>query len=169
MKAYLDIETSYGAQITVIGAYLPDQRLVCQLTDRAVTPGNLLWLLEGVRTVYTYNGDRFDLPVIQRALGVDIKRQCRSADLMYACWRQGLKGGLKKVEQRLGIGRVTVGLSGLDAMRLWEQYRRCQDEKALATLLLYNREDVLNLAVLEDRLAGLPAAVPLGVEIQVLR
>ncbi len=168
VKAYLDIETSYSSEITVIGAYRPDAGVV-QLTGRAVTVRNLLWMLEGVHTIYTYNGERFDLPVIRRVLGVDLRGQFRSCDLMYACWRQGLYGGLKKVEMRLGIGRVTEGLDGRDAMRLWESYCREGDGKALDTLLLYNREDILNLSVLEARLAGLPAVVPLGVDVQVLR
>jgi len=60
----------------------------------------------------------------------------------------GLFGGLKVVERTLGIDRETAGLTGKDAPVLWEQYKKRGDQKALALLLRYNGEDVMNLAVL---------------------
>ena len=46
----------------------------------------------------------------------------------------------------LGIGRSdkTAGLTGFDAVRLWNRYER-GDEEALDTLINYNAEDVVNL------------------------
>ncbi len=57
-----------------------------------------------------------------------------------------------KVEQLLGIGRATAGISGWDAPRLWHRYEANDDRVALQILLDYNREDVVNLAVLERHL-----------------
>lgn len=53
------------------------------------------------------------------------------------------------MEERLGIPRRLKGLDGYDAMGLWAAYERDGDQQALATLLEYNREDVLNLVLLE--------------------
>jgi hypothetical protein len=106
-----------------------------------------------VETICTYNGSRFDLPVIRRRLGLDLAKEFRSHDLMYDCWRNGLFGGLKRVEEQLGIARRSKGIDGWDAMRLWSRYEDGGDREALEILLAYNRDDVLNLPVLEARLS----------------
>lgn len=147
-RAYLDIETSFEGGITIIGIYAADRGML-QLVGGDVTDVGLVRALDGVETLCTYNGDRFDLPVIRRRLGVDLREVCRPHDLMRDCWRVGLKGGLKRVEARIGIARQTQGVDGYAAMRLWASYRNDGDEDALRTLLLYNREDVLNLALLD--------------------
>jgi uncharacterized protein YprB with RNaseH-like and TPR domain len=64
---------------------------------------------------------------------------------MHDCWKNDLYGGLKRVEQILGIHRDTEGVDGLQAMRLWERHNRNGDAEALQTLLRYNREDIENL------------------------
>ena len=147
-RAYLDIETSFEGGITIIGIYGADRGMI-QLVGGDVTDAGLVRALEGVDTLCTYNGDRFDLPVIRRRLGVDLREVCRPHDLMRDCWRVGLKGGLKRVEAQIGIARQTQGVNGYAAMRLWARYRNDGDRHALETLLLYNREDVLNLALLD--------------------
>jgi len=67
---------------------------------------------------------------------------------MFDCWQRGLFGGLKKVEMQMGIPRITRGLDGYDAMRLWNRYE-AGDGEALRLLLLYNKEDVVNLSLLK--------------------
>lgn len=143
-SAYLDIETAFDGTITVIGIYRPDSG-THQLVGGGVTDINLYHALDGVKTIYTYNGGRFDLPVIHRRLYVDLKRDFHHHDLMYDCWRQGLKGGLKKVELQLGIVRSTQGMSGWDAPKLWQRYESFGDQAALELLLRYNRDDVVHL------------------------
>ena len=76
---------------------------------------------------------------------------------MYVCRRRGLRGGLKKIEELLGIARETAGISGSDAPHLWHRFEHYDDQSALDTLLHYNREDVVNLALLEAVIAGTPA------------
>ena len=71
---------------------------------------------------------------------------------MYDCWRRNLYGGLKEVERKLGIDRRSAGIDGRMAVRLWWNYKLYDDEKALLTLLGYNREDVLNLKLLRQKL-----------------
>ena len=154
MKAYLDIETSFDGAITVVGLCTPDRGLI-QLVGTKISDVTVWQALEGVETVCTYNGSRFDLPVIRRRLGLDLCQAFRSHDLMYDCWRHGLFGGLKRVEEQLGIPRRSKGIDGMDAMRLWSRYEDGGDEEALQVLLTYNSEDVLNLPVLDARLLEL--------------
>ena len=71
---------------------------------------------------------------------------------MYDCLRCNLKGGFKAVEQQLGIPRQLQGINGWDAVLLWHRYQYFGDQKALATLLKYNEEDVVNLKALRERL-----------------
>ncbi len=155
MKAYLDIETAYSGHITVVGVYRTGLGLV-QLVGPGITAERLGQVLSNVDRLYTYCGSRFDLPVIQRRLGLEVTTLCPHHDLMYDCWAHGLYGGLKRVEEQLGKERATQGLNGLDAMRLWERYSRRGDLTALQTLLLYNRDDVLVLPWLEDSLQPTP-------------
>jgi uncharacterized protein YprB with RNaseH-like and TPR domain len=157
--AYLDIETTglshQYADITVIGIYLvngSEGRLV-QLVGSEVTVDSLLEAVGGVDTIYTYNGSRFDLPFIRGALGIDLNMVADHHDLMYDCWRCSLFGGFKAVEEQLGIPRQLKGITGLDAVMLWQRYRDYGDQAALALLLQYNKEDVMNLEVLKERLS----------------
>jgi uncharacterized protein YprB with RNaseH-like and TPR domain len=151
VRAYLDIETTFSSAISVIGIYRPDLGTT-QLVGGGVRDLPLYEALEGVQTVVTFNGTCFDLPYIRKRLYADLKRDFEHCDLLYVCRRRGLRGGLKKVEELLGIGRVTAGISGWDAPRLWHRYETSGDLAALQTLLEYNREDVVNLARLEQRL-----------------
>ncbi|GAB4118938.1 MAG: ribonuclease H-like domain-containing protein [Roseiflexaceae bacterium] len=155
MRAYLDIETTFDQSISVIGIYRADMGTT-QLVGAGITDLALYQALEGAKTLVTFNGSGFDLPVIKRWMYVDLKRDFEHCDLMKVCRMRGLRGGLKKIEVALGIGRASAGLSGYDAPRLWQRYDTHGDRRALKALLDYNREDVVNLAVLEDKI-GLTA------------
>ena len=157
-SAYLDIETTslspLDGELTVIGLYLDDGKReeFVQLVGDEISAAKLLEALRPVKVLYTYNGSRFDLPYIEGKLGVDLTERCLHRDLMYDCWSRNLYGGLKEVEKHLGIGRKSAGIDGRIAVRLWRNYKLYDDEKALLTLLGYNREDVLNLKLLRQRL-----------------
>jgi hypothetical protein len=159
IDAYLDIETTGLSQfyddITVVGIYLcngKDDKLI-QLVGEQVTGDNLLNALEGVNTIYTYNGSRFDLPFIDAFLGMDLEVGFCHHDLMYDCWRNNLYGGFKSVERQLEIPRRLQGISGFEAVWLWWQYQNEGDQNALALLLQYNKEDVVNLKALRETLS----------------
>jgi len=156
MKAYLDIETSFGGEITIIGVFCPPKRLT-QLVGDEVNSTNLWNALEGVSEILTYNGARFDLPVIRRHVRLDLGKYFQCRDLMYDCWKRNLYGGLKKVEERLGIDRGSKGIDGMQAMRLWERFRCDRNEACLKILLEYNRDDIVNLYHLENILGKIPA------------
>ncbi len=157
--AYLDIETTglsrFYDDITVIGIYRrngKDSKLI-QLVGEQATKSNLVKALEKVNTIYTYNGSRFDLPFIDACLEIDLEAGFHHHDLMYDCWQNNSYGGFKAVEQQLGIPRQLQGIGGLGAVLLLWWYRNDGDQNALALLLQYNKEDVVNLKTLRERLA----------------
>jgi uncharacterized protein YprB with RNaseH-like and TPR domain len=157
-RAYIDIETTglsrRFADLTVIGIALEKngQCRLIQLLEAGLSDERLLAALDGVDELYSYNGSRFDLPFIRAKLGVDLNRCFRHTDLMYDCWRNNLKGGLKAVERQLGIARRLKEVDGYVAVKLWYDYANNHDQRALSTLLEYNREDIVNLQVLRRKL-----------------
>jgi uncharacterized protein len=153
MKAYLDIETCAAGDVTVVGIFREDRGLR-QLVGGEISDVTLWETLEGVDTICTFNGDRFDLPILERQMRVDLRHRFRSLDLLRECRRWGLKGGLKQMEERFGIARSTRGMSGWDALQLWARYENEGDRGALDVLLEYNREDVMNLVQLERIVVG---------------
>ncbi len=93
----------------------------------------------------TFNGSRFDVPFLEfRFPGLVVPPA--HIDLRYLFYRIGYAGGLKRIEQTLGIGdrQGVEGIHGLDAVRLWEAHRR-GDAGALDRLVRYNRADTVNL------------------------
>jgi len=153
MKAYLDIETCASGEVTVVGIFREDRGLR-QLVGGEITDVTLWETLDGVDTLCTFNGDRFDLPILERQVRLDLRKRFRSLDLLRECRRAGLKGGLKQLEERFGIARSTRGMNGWDALRLWARYENEGDRAALDVLLEYNREDVMNLLQLERIVVG---------------
>ena len=153
-RAYIDIETTglnrHYDELTVIGIGLEKDRKVdvVQLIEGDLCEVRLSEVLTGINEIYSYNGSRFDLPFIETRLGVDLKKRFRHTDLMYDCWRNDLKGGLKVVEAKLGIDRSLKGITGYIAVKLWWDYINNGNKQALATLLQYNAEDVANLELL---------------------
>lgn len=158
IEAYLDIETTglspQYSEITVVGIYICNGNSTefIHLVGRDITVDNILNALRGVGVIYTYNGKSFDLPFIHSCLGVNLAELFEHHDLMYDCWRNNLYGGFKGVERQLGIARKLIEVNGYEAVRLWWRYLNDYDEDALATLLEYNREDVVNLKTLKERL-----------------
>jgi uncharacterized protein YprB with RNaseH-like and TPR domain len=157
-EAYLDIETTglspSGSEITVIGMHFCRESGTdfVQLVGRDITKNSILEALEGIDMLYTYNGSRFDLPFINAVLGLNLEKHFTHHDLMYDCWGKRLYGGLKGVEKQLGIGRKLPDMNGLEAVKLWWKYVESFDLEALNKLLAYNKEDVVNLKTLKDKL-----------------
>lgn len=152
MIGYLDIETSFNRDVTVFGLLRSDRGVV-QIVGSAITRAAIDDALDGIDIVCTFNGESFDLPVLRRAFGIGLLERCRSVDLSIECRHAGLRGGLKRIEDGLAIPRSLRGVTGYDAMVLWQRWEN-GDRAALETLLQYNRDDVVNLAMLERRLRG---------------
>jgi len=156
---YLDIETTglspWTGELTVIGLYVEHgqrRRSLFQPFGKQISPRALKRALSQIDVIYTYNGSRFDLPFIKAKLGIAVEKRCRHEDLMYSCWRHGLRGGFKAVERSLGISRETSDVDGWMAIQLWKKFRFHGDQDSLLRLLAYNREDVVNLSKLRTKL-----------------
>jgi len=143
--AYIDIETTGMAEddaITMIGLY--DGR-----EARVYTKGEDLQAFADDIGQYsllvTFFGSGFDLPFLRRRFPA-VQFDQLHIDLCYALRRLGHTGGLKHIEQELGIvrGSETEGLDGWDAVLLWREWERGSRD-ALQLLKAYNREDIVNL------------------------
>ncbi len=146
--AYLDIETTGAgpwAEVTVIGVY-------DGLRTHTFVHGESLEcfpdFIDQFAVIVTFNGSTFDLPVLRRYFR-GLRFHQLHVDLRWAFYRLGFTGGLKAIEQRLGVQRAPdlQGLTGEDAVRLWFDYLH-GDDAALDTLIRYNAADVENLEAL---------------------
>ena len=144
--AYLDIETTglspYGGIVTVVTVHGGG-------ATRSFVAGDDLEELPAYlgrfQVLVTFNGSRFDVPFLE-ACFPQISVPPAHIDLRFLLYRLGYAGGLKRIEQRLGVGdRAGVeGVDGLEAVRLWQEYRR-GSATALDRLVRYNRADTVNL------------------------
>ena len=149
--AFLDIETTglYPGvdAITVIGLFDG------QSTKAFIRGINLAEFNKEIKQyslIVTFNGKRFDLPFIRRALGPLPEYQAH-IDLLYPLRKLGYRGGLKSIEVQLGLERegALKEADGFLAVLLWAEYQR-GNKAALDTLVRYNLEDVVNLQYLAD-------------------
>lgn len=141
---FLDIETTglgRTASITTLAicrpdgcrVYVAEQDLPLALAD-----------LGAARMVVTYNGARFDLPIIERhfSFGLPLPH----LDLCPVLHAHGYRGGLKACEQLLGGARGTHAVQdGAEAVTLWERWMTTRDGQALTRLVLYNARDACSL------------------------
>lgn len=145
---YLDIETSWDREITMVGFQSSATGLV-QLVGSEVTERRLSKELPRSGRLYTYNGHCFDLPEIRKQLGLDLRKRFKSRDLRWICQNHRIKGGQKKIEHRAKFYRKTKGMDGDDARDLWDQHGE-GDAAALPLLRLYNAEDVKGIKAIKQ-------------------
>ncbi|NWG03567.1 MAG: ribonuclease H-like domain-containing protein [Syntrophaceae bacterium] len=156
--AYVDIETTSLSPsegiITVLGIYLVEgcSHLIIQLTEHELNKDKLFKIMDKKEVIYTFNGKRFDLPFIKEFVGIDLSKHHHHIDIMRLCHDNGYPGGLKLIEQRLGIQRKNSTIDGREAVNLWNRWRYEKDNHALSQLLDYNKEDVFNLRTLRLKL-----------------
>lgn len=165
--AYIDIETTGDRenQVTVVGVRHAGQSRAfvkaagqpreetwpCGGVECAdYTPDAVTHFVRSATTLVTFNGASFDLPVLQNE-GVRFPA-VPHVDLRPALARAGYEGGLKRIEETLGLGRAgdLKGLSGWDAVKLWRRWERDGDRAALDRLVAYNVADFENLEPLAD-------------------
>ncbi|MAT80117.1 MAG: hypothetical protein CMJ29_01670 [Phycisphaerae bacterium] len=89
----------------------------------------------------TFNGRNFDEKFVIKDLGVELHANHR--DIMYDGWKQGHRGGLKKVAETCGLPRPPEisGMDGRSAILLWKLWESGNPD-ALQLLSLYNAWDV---------------------------
>lgn len=140
---YLDIETTFDGQVTVIGCY--DERHGPRLYVRGHNLGD--FVRERAPAAYvTFNGASFDLPVLERTFP-GWTPEAPHLDLRQVAWCLKEGGGLKAIEARWGLERPIhlQGLGGAEAPMLWRAFSRTGDEASLRRLLEYNLYDVVQL------------------------
>lgn len=152
IEVYLDIETTWQRELTVIGFRSSVTGLV-QLGGPEITARRLRKELPRGGRLFTYNGHCFDINCIHDQLGLDLRSRFESFDLRWICQRIGLMGGQKRIEQRIGHRRKYAGMDGLDAIRLWNEYER-GDQESLVLLLHYNAEDLAGLVRIKCHLSA---------------
>ncbi|PMP67467.1 MAG: hypothetical protein C0190_03240 [Thermodesulfobacterium geofontis] len=108
-----------------------------------------LKFLSSVPIWITFGGENFDLPFIKKTFP-HLKTPLIHIDLFFLTKEVGLRGGLKKIEKVLGIARKTEGLNGYDAVKLWKKWVEERDKNALRKLIIYNKEDVVNMKKIMD-------------------
>jgi uncharacterized protein len=144
--AYLDIETTglspFGGIVTVVSVHGGGA------TRTFIAGDNLEELpayIGRFPILVTFNGSRFDVPFLEACFPSFVAPPVH-IDLRFVLYRLGHAGGLKRIEERLGLGDRTgvEGVHGLDAVRLWQEYRR-GSAAALDRLVKYNRADTVNL------------------------
>lgn len=144
--AFLDIETTslspYQGIVTVVTVHGGGA------TRSFVADDNLEELpahLGRFRVLVSFNGLFFDVPFLRVRFPEWIPPRAH-IDLRFVLRRLGYSGGLKRIEQQLRIGgrEGVEGIHGLDAVRLWHEYRRGRTD-ALRRLVEYNRADTVNL------------------------
>lgn len=100
----------------------------------------------------TFNGSVFDVPALEKAFKEGFPRPLVHLDLRFLIRHAKLKGGLKGVEDSIGLARPPHlrGVRGLDAIRLWREWQFNRELGALRLLVEYNLYDAINLrSVLE--------------------
>jgi len=148
---FLDIETTGLSgdydEITLIGA-LGNGEL--SLFINGINLDQFPAYIEQFPLLVTFNGSQFDVPFL-RAHFPSARLDQAHIDLRFVLASLGYKGGLKAVENALGLRRdpAIQGVDGFEAVRLWYLYRR-GDKSALEKLILYNLTDVANLVELVE-------------------
>lgn len=147
--AFFDIEADGENEPTVVGvmdgagvATFRRGHSLQQVPERlAASP---IWV--------TFNGAVFDVPALRAAFDGRFPEPALHIDLRFLIRHAKLKGGLKGVEEALGLHRPPhlKGVKGFDAIRLWREWNASGSRDALRILVEYNLYDAINLrSVLE--------------------
>lgn len=100
----------------------------------------------------SFNGTVYDEPVLRHYFEENFPRPDVHVDLRFFGRKFGLTGGLKDIEDAVGIGRPPhmKGVNGMDAVHLWRAYRQTGDVAMLRFLVEYNLYDAFQLRSLMD-------------------
>jgi uncharacterized protein YprB with RNaseH-like and TPR domain len=145
---YLDIETDglrHDSKVTVVGLHRGGETITL-VRGIDLDSNSLERSLEGTKLLVTFNGRSFDIPILDFNFPFVVPR-VPHFDLRHGCARIGLRGGLKKVEREVGIGRPKEVdyVTGEEAAYLWKLWERKGNQNALNLLRRYNEEDTRNL------------------------
>ncbi len=146
--AFFDIEADGDDEPTVVGVM--DRQGVATFR-RGHSLAQFPARLAQSRLWVSFNGSVYDVPALRKHFEA-FPEPVVHIDLRFLIRHTKLRGGLKGVEDAIGIGRPPHlrGVKGLDAIRLWREWNFNRDMKALRLLTEYNLYDAINLrSVLE--------------------
>jgi uncharacterized protein YprB with RNaseH-like and TPR domain len=134
-------------EITVIGLY--DGRNVQSFVNE-INLDEFEFAIAQYDLVITFNGTAFDLPFLHRWFPT-VSLPSVHIDLRFLLKRLGYQGGLKRIEEKLGLVRDPEirGMDGYHAVMLWKAYQ-WGDKAALERLIHYNTADIVNLKPLME-------------------
>ena len=144
---YLDIETTglspQLSKVTVVGVYDGED------VHSYVHGKNMDEFFADISkysVLVTFNGKAFDIPFLKKHYP-EVNFNHLHIDLRPVLKSLGIAGGLKKIEPLFGLERMgdMAGLTGYDAVKMWNRYEYNHDEAALDRLVRYNAEDILSL------------------------
>lgn len=152
---FLDIETTgepagYG-QVTLVGLF-GQGAMTTLVQGDTLTQSRLQDELDRYDLIVTFFGTGFDLPFLRTTYsGLHVPQA--HFDLCFAARRLGFRGGLKRIEEEIGLSRSgnIHGLDGWDAVRLWHAWQS-GDQGAGKQLCEYNEADVRNLESLAQHI-----------------
>jgi uncharacterized protein len=156
---FLDIETTGLSaeydEVTTIGTLCNGE---LALFVNGINLDQFPSFIERFPLLVTFNGSQFDVPFL-RAHFPHARLDQAHIDLRFVLASLGFKGGLKAIENRLGLHRdpAIQEVDGFEAVRLWRRYRQ-GDKPALEKLIRYNLTDVVNLVELAETGVGLKSA-----------
>ena len=145
--AYLDIETTGLApqtdHVTVIGVFDGEK------VHSYIHGKNIDRFHEDIKKyqmVVTFNGSQFDIPFLKKHMS-GLRIPHLHVDLRFLLASLNVTGGLKKIETKFGFEREDdlKGLNGYDAVKMWQRYKRYNDNNVLDRLVRYNAADISNL------------------------
>ncbi len=170
---YLDTETTglsggAGTIAFLVGAgyfteegFLVHQWLMRDYPEERFMLTALLAMLDGFDMVVTFNGKTFDLPLLQSRLlmnrmGTGALDRVFHADLLHPArrvWKLRLKScRLARLEEEIFHQPREDDLPGSEAPERFFRYLKTGDFSLLTDVLRHNRQDIVSLAKLMDRL-----------------
>ncbi|MDI6889912.1 MAG: ribonuclease H-like domain-containing protein [Thermodesulfovibrionales bacterium] len=145
----IDIETNgfplgRGGYVTLVGIY-DGKDYKCFVRGENLTADSLNEEISKYKYLITFYGSVFDIPFL-RSCFRRLRFNIPHFDLCFGARRLALKSGLKRLEQYFGIQRQDEvrEMDGYDAVLLWQEVKR-GNSRALDLLVLYNKEDTVNL------------------------
>lgn len=147
---FLDCEVDGDGRVIVATVF---DRFECKTLVKSVNFGKKEFemALGPCKLLVTYNGSAFDIPKLERELGITIA--VPHIDLKPLCQRLGFVGGLKDIEQQVGIERP-LHLRGHPA-DAWKALWASGDKEWLDLVIQYNEEDTVNLYRLMEKCVAL--------------
>ena len=142
--AVLDIETTGLSRKDAVTTIAILKNGLIHVFINGIDFEDFFMMLKDVKLLITFNGSRFDLPFLRRLFPIDLN--IPHLDMMLVLNGLGFKGGQKKCEVLARIKRkYSQGVSGDNAVFLWNRWKNVNDFNALKQLVLYNAEDVFML------------------------